>query len=156
MAQRAASQTHPSRQWEGRRQQAEGGFSQLIILGKGRYKFHGWNARVVKLLKTSQRGPRMLLPGRQWEEGWQQRVGEQVTRGVAFWEAGTRASKKKKKSPGPGVGYEPEIGLCLLLKKKMRPVSERASYDTAHYFKNHGANERSSLQPNKPSHLTWT
>lgn len=139
MAQRAASQTHPSRQWEGRRQQAEGGFSQLIILGKGRYKFHGWNARVVKLLKTPQRGPRTLLPGRQWEEDWQQRGAGGENRLPEGLPSGKQelGPPKRKKSHGPEVEYEPEIGLCLLLKKKMRPVLERASYDTAHYFKNH-------------------
>lgn len=44
--------------------QAQGGFSQLIILGKARYKFHGWNARVVKCWKEPQRGLRTLLSGK--------------------------------------------------------------------------------------------
>lgn len=94
----AASQTHAGGQWEGRRQQAEVGFSQLIILGKARYKFHGWNAGVVKRWKKPQRGPRAPLLGRRWEEGWQGRVGEkQVTqRGLPFWEAGSEASRKKE------------------------------------------------------------
>lgn len=96
-----ASQTHPGGPWEGRRQQAEGGFSQLIILGKARYKFHGWNAMVVKRWKKPQRGPRTLLPGRWWEEGRQGGMGEeQVThRGLPFWEAGSKASRKKERTP---------------------------------------------------------
>jgi hypothetical protein len=50
------------------------------------------------MLKKPQRGPRTLLLGRQWEEGWQQLVEEeQVTqRGLLFWEPGNRASRKKE------------------------------------------------------------
>lgn len=74
---------------------------QLIILGKARYKFHGWNARVVKCWKEPQRGLRTLLPGREWVEGWRGLVGEEqvAQRGLPFWEAGSKASRKKERNP---------------------------------------------------------
>lgn len=62
------------------------------------------------MLKTPQRGPRTCLPGRQWEEGWQQWIEQnRLPEGLPFWEAGNRAPERKK-SPGPEVGDEPEIG----------------------------------------------
>ena len=81
--------------------QAHGGFSQLILLGKARYKFHGWNARVMKCWKQPQRGPRTLLPGRQWAEGWQELVGEEqvAQRGLLFSEAKSKAQGRKKEIP---------------------------------------------------------
>lgn len=66
---------------------------------------------------------------------------------------------ERKKSPGPEVGDEPEIGLCWFLKKKTRPVSESNSAINEPAMTQLiisriiGANERSSLQLNKPSNL---
>lgn len=87
---------HSPRQWEGRRQRAEGGFSQLIILGKGRYKFHGWNARVVKCRRRPKEGP-----GLSFQEGSGRRAGKgrreknRLPRGAAF--LGSRKSGSRKK-----------------------------------------------------------
>lgn len=64
---------------------------------------------------------------------------------------------ERKKSPAPEVGEEPEIGLCLFLKT--RPVSESNSAINEPVMTEliisriTRANERSSLQLNKPSHL---
>lgn len=74
---------------------------QLIILGKARYKLHAWNARVVKCWKEPQRRLRTFLPGREWVEGLQGLVGEEqvAQRGLLFWEAGSKAPRKKERNP---------------------------------------------------------
>lgn len=81
--------------------QAHGGFCQLILLGKARYKFHGQNARVGKCWKQPQRGPRTLLLGRQRAEGWQELVGEEqvAQRGLLFSEARSKAQGRKREIP---------------------------------------------------------
>lgn len=68
-----------------------------------------------------QRVPRTLLPGRQWG-----REQDRLPRGAAFLGSRKQGSRKKE-IPGPEVGGEPEIGLCLFLKKKIRPVSKSNS-----------------------------
>lgn len=102
--------------------QAQGGFSQLIILGKARYKFHGWNARVVKCWKKPQRGPRTLLPGRQWVEGWPGLVERsRLLRGVCLsgtQEIGLKEERKKSLTSDSEVVEGPEIGLVLFLNMK--------------------------------------
>jgi hypothetical protein len=79
-------------------------------LGKRQIQISWLECKGCEMLKTPQRGPRTCLPGRQWEEGWQQWIEQnRLPEGLPFWEAGNRAPERKK-SPGPEVGDEPEIG----------------------------------------------
>lgn len=67
----------------GRRQQAKGGFSQLIILGKG------WNIRAVKCKDTSKE-----CPGLSFQEGSGGGSRTGYPEGLPFWEAGNRAPER--------------------------------------------------------------
>lgn len=101
-------------------------------------------------------------PGLSFQEGGGGGSRTGYPEGLPFWEAGNRALERKK-SPGPEVGGEPEIGLCLFLKKKIRSVSKSNSAINEPVMTQLiisriiGANERSFLQLNKPGNLlTWT
>lgn len=93
-----ASQTHPSKQWEGRRLQAGGGFSQLIILGKARYKFHGWNARVVKCRRSPKEGQGLSFPEGSGRRAGR-RVGEEQVTQRARLSGKQEISPKKQRNP---------------------------------------------------------